>query len=244
MITWTVSGGNVFLMAAFGWIISVFTSFLIVARNSGPLGRFTILTYNLSALYAYSISISNPDDLDDEDEGGNHPLIVQIALKRFVAVLSGCLWGLIVTRLIWPISAREKFKDGLSLLWLRMGLIWKRDPLATLLEGDSPTAYINFREEVEFQQYLTRLEALRSSASFEFELRGPFPSERYGRILRSTSRMLDAFHAMNIVILKDLKATQGEADILKFTVGERAQLCSRISHLFQGLSYNHSEDLG
>lgn len=46
--------------------------------------------------------------------------------------------------------------------------------------------------------------------------------------------MLDAFHAMNVVIQKDLKASEGEAAILKYTVDERAQLSARISHLFQG----------
>ena len=50
----------------------------------------------------------------------------------------------------------------------------------------------------------------------------------------STNKMLDAFHAMNVVIQKDLKASVGEAAILKFTTDERAQLSARISHLFQG----------
>lgn len=234
MVTWTVSQGNVFLMATFGWMMSLFTSWLIIAKARGPLGRFIILTYNLSALYAYSLSVR--DEEDDEDEGGEHPLITEIALHRVVGVLSGCLWGLIVTRLVWPISARNKFKEGLSILWLRMGLIWKRDPLAMLLEGESPSAYMSIREEFEFQQYLTQLEALRSAAAFEFELRGPFPSAAYGNILKSTSRMLDAFHAMNVVIMKDLKASKGEAAILRYTVRERAHLSSRISHLLQGKS--------
>lgn len=50
----------------------------------------------------------------------------------------------------------------------------------------------------------------------------------------STNKMLDAFHAMNTVIQKDLKASAGEAAILRFTADERAQLSARISHLFQG----------
>ena len=147
-----------------------------------------------------------------------------------------CLWGLVVTRLIWPISARRKFKDGLSILWLRMGLTWKRDPLAMLVEDDSPHPYMDLREEFALHRFLAQLEGLRSSASSEFDLRGPFPNEAYGRILKSTGSMLDAFHAMNVVILKDLTASKGEAELLKFTAKERAQLCSRISHLFQGNS--------
>jgi hypothetical protein len=51
--------------------------------------------------------------------------------------------------------------------------------------------------------------------------------------MEATNKMLDAFHAMNVVIQKDLTASEGEAALLKYTADERAQLCARISHLFQ-----------
>jgi hypothetical protein len=79
------------------------------------------------------------------------------------------------------------------------------------------------------------LEKLRGAASSEFELRGRFPSKQYGRILDSTHKMLDAFHAMNVVIQKAPRASEGEAVLLKYTAEERAELCSRISHLFHGI---------
>lgn len=234
IVLWTVSQGNPFALAAFGWLMSYWTAYIIVAQGKGPMGRFIMLTYNLSALYAYSLSVKDLDD--DDDEGGIDPIITEIVLHRVVAVLSGCLWGLIITRLIWPISARQKLKDGLSLLWLRMGMIWKRDPLAMLLENESPNPYMDLREEFELQRFLTRLDSLRKSANSEIDLRGPFPNDVYGRILRSTGSMLDAFHAMNVVITKDPKLSENEAGILRYTTNERAQLCSRISHLFQGQS--------
>ena len=234
IVGWVATQGNPFALAAFGWFMSLWTAYIIVAQGKGPMGRFIMLTYNLSALYAYSLSVK--DQNDDDDEGGIDPVITQITLHRVVAVLSGCLWGLIVTRLIWPISARQKFKDGLSLLWLRMGLIWKRDPLASLSEGETPSAYMDLREEFELHRFLTQLENLSNSAASEMDLRGQFPTEEYGRILKSTNAMLDAFHAMNVVISKDLKTSEGEAEILRYTAEERAQLCFRISHLFQGKS--------
>jgi hypothetical protein len=52
--------------------------------------------------------------------------------------------------------------------------------------------------------------------------------------MESTNKMLDAFHAMNVVIQKDPHASEGETLLLKYTAEERADLCSRISHLFQG----------
>ena len=232
IVAWFISQGNPFLLAALGWIMSYWTAYVIVAQGKGPMGRFIMLTYNLSALYAYSLSVKDLDH--DEDEGGVHPYIAEITLHRVLAVLSGCLWGLIVTRLIWPISARQKFKDGLSLLWLRMALIWKRDPLASFLSGETLNPYMDIREELELHRFLARLDSLRTSAKSEIDLGGPFPNEAYGRIVQSTGSMLDAFHAMKIIIMKDPKASDGEAEILRYTINERAELCSRISHLFHG----------
>jgi len=234
IVAWIVSRGNGFILAFLGWVMSLWTAYIIVAQGKGPMGRFIMLTYNLSALYAYSLSVKDLED--DDDEGGNNPLITDITLHRVVAVLTGCLWGLVVTRLLWPISARKKFADGLSLLWLRMGLIWKRDPLSMLLDRESPNPYMDLREESDLQRFLAGLEKLRSAATSEMDLRGPFPDAIYARVLRSTGNMLDAFHAMNVVIMKNLNASNGEAEILKYTVTERAQLCSRISHLFQVLA--------
>ena len=248
IVSWIVSQGNAYALAFFGWLMSLWTAYIIVAQGKGPMGRFIMLTYNLSALYAYSLSVKDLES--DDDEGGITPVITEIALHRVVAVLSGwvnsmgcvlfltnavrCLWGLIVTRLVWPISARRKFKDGLSILWLRMGLIWKRDPLATLLEGECSHSYMDLREEFGLHRFLSRLENLRGAAASEFDLRGPFPDAAYSKILKSTGAMLDAFHAMNVMIMKNPKASKGEAVTLKDTSNERAQLCARISHLFQG----------
>jgi hypothetical protein len=234
IVAWIVSCGNGFILAFLGWIMSLWTAYIIVAQGKGPMGRFIMLTYNLSALYAYSLSVKDLED--DDDEGGTNPLITDITLHRVVAVLTGCLWGLVITRLLWPISARKKFADGLSLLWLRMGLIWKRDPLSMLLDGESPNPYMDLREEFDLQRFLTGLEKLRSAATSEMDLRGPFPDAIYLRVLRSTGNMLDAFHAMNVVIMKNLNASKGEVEVLKYTTMERAQLCSRISHLFQVLA--------
>lgn len=150
-LVWAICQGHAVALAFCGWLVSLPCFYIIIAKGNGPFGRFIMLTYNLSCLYAYSLSIKDADD--DDDEGGVTPIIGEIALHRVVAVLAGVVWGLIITRVIWPISARHKFKDGLSLLWLRMGLIWKRDPLATLLEGESQQEYMNLREEFALQRY-------------------------------------------------------------------------------------------
>ncbi|KAL8686673.1 MAG: hypothetical protein Q9218_006944 [Villophora microphyllina] len=231
ILAWMISGGNAYALAAIGWFMSFWTAYVIVARGKGPMGRFIMLTYNLSALYAYSLSVKDLDD--DDDEGGISPIITEIVFHRVVAVLSGCLWGLVVTRLIWPISARQKLKDGLSVLWLRMGLIWKRMPLECRLRGKASNAYMDLSEESHLHRFLSQLDGLRAAATSEINLRGPFPDTEYKRLLDSTGSMLDAFHAMNIMILKEPRVSPGEAAILRSTTAERAQLSLRISHLFQ-----------
>ena len=96
VVAWLASRGNVFALAAFGWLMSLWTFYIIVAQGKGPMGRFIMLTYNLSALYAYSLSVKDMDD--DDDEGGITPDIVDIAFHRVVAVLSGYLsWQLFMS---------------------------------------------------------------------------------------------------------------------------------------------------
>jgi hypothetical protein len=232
---WVLGDDSAWILGTLGWAVSLGCFYIIVGLGKGPMGRFILLTYNLSALYAYSLSVR--DDDDDDDEGGVSPEIWEIVLHRVVAVLAGCLWGLIVTRVFYPISARKKLKHGMSILWLRMGLIWKRDPLSILTDHDEDRSqYMDIRESLELQRFLGYLEGLRESASHEFELRGPFPNEAMRKMLEATRRMMGAFVAMNTIIVKDLKASPGEAELLKFTREERLQLSARVSHLFSGKS--------
>lgn len=159
-----------------------------------------------------------------------------IVLHRLVAVVVGSIWAVFIVRFIWPISARRKLKDGLCILWLRMSLVWKRDPLAMFLLGEPRSSYMDIREEAELHSFLTYLDSLRSAAKSEFELRGPFPDEIVSRIIERTRRMLDAFHAMNVLITKNLQYTPGEAAVLRYTRDQRYALSARISHLFSVLA--------
>ncbi|KAL6856790.1 Fusaric acid resistance protein-like domain-containing protein [Trichoderma novae-zelandiae] len=234
LFNWTVSQGNAVALIFLGWLVSFWNFYLIVARGKAPLGRMTILAYNVSTLYAYSLS-QRVDDNDD-DEGGIHPIMMKIVKHRVISVTAGIIWGLIVCRVIWPISARRKFKEGVSMLYLQMGLIWRRGPLAILLRSDCSESYLKSGEQVAMQRYANSLESLRQSAASEFELRGPFPMETYGRIMRSTNRILDSFYAMSLVAHRDGNLSPGERALLEYTATERAVLCDRICHVFQVLA--------
>ncbi|KAK6345288.1 hypothetical protein TWF718_007211 [Orbilia javanica] len=226
------------ILSLYGFVLS-FLCFTLTLNYpaKASFSRFILLTYNITALYAYTISIKDEDE-DDSDEGGKDPIITDIALHRVLSVLAGVTWGLIISRYVWPISARKKLRDGLSVLWLRMALIWKRDPLNYLVEAapTDVTAYMNITEEIHLQQALLRLQSLLAQIPFEFRLKGPFPIEDFSEILTNTQSMLDAFHGMSVIIAKEPQSSTREMQILAFTKNERAELCSRIFQLFYVLS--------
>ncbi|KAI0171091.1 Fusaric acid resistance protein-like-domain-containing protein [Pestalotiopsis sp. NC0098] len=234
IMAWWISGGDAIPLAIFGWAVSFLAFYITIDRGNAPFGRFILLTYNVSSLYAYSLSQKVEDD--DDDEGGLHPVIQTIVYHRVIAVSLGILWGLIVCRVIWPVSARHKFKEGICVLYLQMGLIWKRGPLAILLRSDATDTYLKVGEQAAMQRYANQLQTLRNAASNEYELRGPFPGQAYGRIMASTQRLLDAFHAMSLVTQKHGRLSEGEKALLYHTAHERAEICARICHVFQVLA--------
>lgn len=240
-LNWNISQQNAVALVFLGALVAFWSFYVIIARGRAPLGRITLLAYNVTTLYAYLLLKRAEDDDDDDGddgdtEGGANPVIKEIMLHRFIAVTAGILWGLIVCRVIWPISARKKFKQGLSMLYLQMGLIWKRGPLAILLRSDCTRSYLRSGEQAALQKYAARLEDLRKSAASEFELRGPFPSEPNRRLMACTRRLLDAFYAMSLVTQRKGKLTDGERALLLYTADERAMLCDRICHVFQVLA--------
>ncbi|KAI1207126.1 Fusaric acid resistance protein-like-domain-containing protein [Annulohypoxylon truncatum] len=235
LVNWWISNGNAVALAFLGWAVSFGAFYIMVDRGNPAFGRFILLSYNVSSLYAYSLTQQVDDD--DDDEGGIHPIIGSIAYHRVVAVSVGIVWGLIICRLIWPMPARQKFKEGLAVLYLQMGLVWKRGPLAVLLRNNTAaTSYMKIGEQAAMQRYATQLQTLRVAANNEYELRGPFPFQEYGRIMASTQRALDAFHAMSLVTQKHGRLSAGEKALLYYTAEERAQLCARICHVFQVLA--------
>ncbi|PHH73147.1 hypothetical protein CDD83_4801 [Cordyceps sp. RAO-2017] len=150
-VSWIASDDDPYLLALFGWLVACWNFYLILVRKNAPLGRISLLAYNVIVLYAYSLSQDVEDD--DDDEGGTKPLILNITYHRVVAVTLGILWGMVVCRLLWPISGRRKFREGLAVLYLQLGLIWRRGPLGVLIESDSTRDYMREGEQVALQRY-------------------------------------------------------------------------------------------
>ncbi|KAL2758662.1 hypothetical protein ACRALDRAFT_2040793 [Sodiomyces alcalophilus JCM 7366] len=234
LATWAVCQANAVALAFVGWVMSLGSFYVMLVRGKAPLGRTTLLAWNVTVLYSYSLTQKVEED--DDDEGGTTPIMFNIVYHRVVMVNLGILVGIMMCRLIWPISGRRKLKEGLAVLYLQLGLIWKRGPLATLLRSDNTRSYMRAGEEKALQRYAFKLDALRTSAKAEFELRGPFPDAACARIMQSTHKILDAFHAMRLVTSKRGNLSPGERELLIRTAPERAQICDRICHVFQVLA--------
>jgi hypothetical protein len=230
LLAWFAAHGNAIGLAIIGWLMSLWTAYLILVKGSGPMGRFIMLTYNLVVLYAYSLSQN--DGTGDQDEGGDTPVVAEIALHRLTAVISGIIWGIVITRVVWPISARRSLKDGLSSLWLRLSVLWTRDPLSSLSGSTTSLPYLTTAESLHMQRSLLSLEALRVSSLSEFSLKQPFPDCNYKVILSRTQRILDALQAINLAIMKNPVTSEGQVAWLEHTCAERRELSSRVAHLF------------
>jgi hypothetical protein len=231
---WLLSFDNPFILAFLGGLVALGNFYVILVIKNAPLGRVALLAYNVIVLYAYSISQKVDDD--DDDEGGRNPFIFEISYHRVIAVTLGIMWGMIVCRFLWPISGRRKFREGLAVLYLQLGLIWKRGPLLTMLESNSTVDYMREGEQAALQRYAFKLESLRGSAKSEFELRGPFPADAYARIMVSTKRILNGFYAMRLITQRRSKLSEGERTLLEITAPERKLLSQRICHVFQVLA--------
>ena len=167
LVGWLVSDGDVWTLAFCGWLMSLYNFYQTLERGNAQLGRTTLLAWNIIILYSYSLGRELYGDGDDDDpdlDDDAKPLIFEIVFHRFIAVTMGIIWGLVFCRLIWPLSGRKKFREGVSVLYLQMGLIWKRGPLAVLLRGDNP-GYLRTGEQA----------ALRRYGEFSFS---PFPFSR------------------------------------------------------------------
>ncbi|KAK9479292.1 Fusaric acid resistance protein-like-domain-containing protein [Lipomyces japonicus] len=233
-VAWQLFPSNKAMLSLCGLLIA-FPCFVVILRwkKNNSFGRFILLSFNLTALYSYSLSQNDFDDDRNEDEGGANPYVGEIAIHRLIAVSCGVLWGLFITFYVWPNSARSNLKRKLSILLIRMGLIWKNDPLSSLAHhGESLQPYISIQDEQTLQRSLLKMGHLVSAADDEYRLKGPFNTKEYKKIMETTQDILDAYHNINSLITKDLFASEGEARIIASTSEERKELSNRIFLLF------------
>ncbi|KAH3679021.1 hypothetical protein WICMUC_001216 [Wickerhamomyces mucosus] len=227
-LLWTISDGNVYVLCLSGWVISIFCFDIVLNwKANNAYGRFILLTYNITALYSYNVTRS--EDLEEGDT--QEPIIGDIAVHRFLGITAGVIWALIMTVSFLPITARHRLKKGLSILWLRLGIIWNSDPLnykdETLL-GLADQRGINY--------IMRELELLLKQAPKETRLKGKFRSDIYSKLMQSTEKIIDSYQNINTMIALDPKLTENELIVLNITRQEREELQNRIFLIFYMVS--------
>ncbi|WZH49411.1 Fusaric acid resistance protein-like-domain-containing protein [Fusarium acuminatum] len=147
VINWKISHGYALVLIPLGWLTSFVNFYLVIQHGKASFGRISLLAYNVSTLYAYRLQRKADGKDPTGDDGFQQPDILEIAKRRAIAVTAGIIWGLVICRVIWPISARRKFKESLAVLHLQMGLIWKRGPL-TYPFADATASIVSARENL------------------------------------------------------------------------------------------------
>lgn len=230
-VIWMITDANVFALSFTGFLISIPSFYIILYwKQNQSFGRFILLAYNLTALYSYSML---QKDSEDDKEGGENPLISEIAFHRFVAVSVGIVWALSMAMFFLPTSARARLKRGLPILWLRLGVIWNSDPL----EYDPETMHlVGFKAEEGTNKLLAECETLLKHAPLEVRLKGPFPVSAYTKLIRETSSILDAFQNLDLLIKVDTTLSLNEEYVLKYIAAERDEVEHRIFLVFYMLA--------
>ncbi|CUM67837.1 uncharacterized protein PRCAT00005545001 [Priceomyces carsonii] len=227
VVIWVLTGGNGIALALTGLFISSFSFYIILFwKQNNAFGRFILLTYNLTALYSYSMT---QQDSEDGQEGGDNPVIGEIAFHRFISVSVGIIWALIMASCFLPNSARVRLKNALTVLWLRLGVIWNSDPL----EYDHLShLLVGLKEQTGADTLLSECLVLLKQAPLELRLKGSFPKKIYEKLILSTSNVLDAFQNMNLMIKVDPLISKNEQYVLEYLAAEREELEHRIFLIF------------
>ncbi|KAI5955763.1 hypothetical protein KGF54_001265 [Candida jiufengensis] len=228
---WNIFDANVYFLAIAGILISIPSFYIILFWSANnAFGRFILLTYNLTMLYSYSMI---QKDSEDDKEGGDHPIIGEIAFHRFAAISIGIIWALTMATWFLPNSARSRLKNGLSILWLRLGVIWNSDPLEY---NPNTMELVGFKAEEGTNKILSECETLLKQAPVEFRLKGVFPTQTYSKILKDTSGIIDAFQNLDLLIKVDPVLTVNEEYVLKYIEAERSEVEQRIFLVFYMLA--------
>ncbi|KAF3992589.1 hypothetical protein FT663_02242 [Candidozyma haemuli var. vulneris] len=229
-VVWESTGGNVYALATTGFLLSIPCFYIIIYwKKNNPFGRFILLTYNLTALYSYSMT---QNDSEDGNEGGEEPIVGAIAYHRFVSVSIGILWALFVATCFLPNSARKRLKSGLTVLWLRMGVIWNSDPLEFKSIDDEPPRLVGLKDYKGTSTLFLECQTLLKQAPLELRLKGSLPKATYEELLKSTSNVLDAFQNIKLMVEVDPCLTPNEVYVLKYIENEREELEHRIFLIF------------
>ncbi|KAF8134358.1 Fusaric acid resistance protein-like-domain-containing protein [Boletus edulis] len=251
---YTLFPANGVVLSIFGFFFSLPCFYYIVARPEyATTGRFVLLTYNLTCLYAFNIREDNVP-------------VLHIAYHRSTSVTVGVIWALIASRLWWPSEARRELSNALGEFCLNIGWLYTRlvasnsglidyydeandgaqngsqapDESTPLLSKSASAQLSNsIREfmamELHLQIKLIELQGLLAQTQHEPRLKGPFPILLYRSILTSLQTILDKLHSMRCVTTREEWCTVRRHFILPVSK-ERRELAGNIILYFSALA--------
>lgn len=233
---WIFFYPNVFLMAISGFFVSIPCFDIILNwKANNAFGRFILLTYNLTVLYSYTMSLNSIPNGDDW-EGGDNPIIFEIAFHRYIGVSLGVIWALVITLTLFPVTARSRIKRGLSVLWLRMGVVWKRGALYKRKDEYGEFRLDGLRGLRECHFIMEELRILLKQAPVEMRLKGSFPTEIYTKLMDGTEGILDAYENMNSIVDVDTLLSPIELLVIDNLKTELKELQNRVFLIFYMLA--------
>ena len=234
---WQLFFPVVSIMAVSGFLVSLPCFDIILNwKANNAFGRFILLTYNLTVLYSYTMSLSGIPNDGNDWEGGGDPIIWEIAFHRYFGVSLGVIWALLITMTLFPVTARGRIKRGLSVLWLRMGLIWRRGALNSHLDEYQQKKLDGLRGLKVCHSIMGELRTLLKQAPMELRLKGAFPTEIYTKLMDGTEGVLDAYENLNSIVDVDPILSPIEGVVLDNLNEEITELQNRVFSMFYMLA--------
>lgn len=223
LTAWFICKSWLFLLPL-GFVLSTCAfNFILKAGNRAAFARFSLIAYNLVCLSTYTkVDLGRtPGDMID---------VVDFAFHRTVSVSAGVLWALLISTCIFPDSARRGFRRNLSSTWMRMGMVWKANPLATLPRKDKskPAELQGMYGDEELQQEMIALKVRLKNASNEFRLKGTFDPSAFQRLVQATQIILNAYYSLGTLVSKEPTPSSKELELIEETKPEVIELCSTI----------------
>ena len=218
VLFYTLFPDNAIVLPILGALVSLPAFYVITQMpDYAQAGRFTLLAYNLTCLYAFN---SRERDVSAMD----------IAFHRTVSVLAGVIWAAFVSRYWWPYTARRELRLGLSDFCLDLSYLYSKlvttysrgveadpadicdrtgeeDPLLPIKINRHPHLSSGVKQfvamELHLHGQLQSLKGLLAETKNEPRLKGPFAYEFYKEALLSCERMVDRLHSMRCVTTRD-----------------------------------------
>ncbi|KAI9095257.1 Fusaric acid resistance protein-like-domain-containing protein [Phlyctochytrium arcticum] len=178
-------------------LVSIPCMYVYTQSKYPKVGQIYLMTYSIIILNDYAGTV-------DPVTGRDYSL-PEIAFRRGFAVMVGCLVGLLVSWVVWPLTARKALRMGLSNTLFDMGLLYSR--LVGLFDRvDDPTnedLQDFLEEELDLRLALAELQGLLAQTTHEPRLRGKFPKAIYARMLEASTQILDKFVSLRVGVTKE-----------------------------------------